>query len=142
MIDQCFYCEDGEKRKSLMFLICKLKVSTVYLFKDQKHLGRVVLKCNRHVQEVYELTDDENKQFFQELAIVAKAISKTFQPDKINYAIYGDLVPHLHVHIVPKYKDGINWGGPFSDDPSLKVILQDNEYEDIISKLKKAILSD
>lgn len=139
MADPCFYCEDGERRKSLMIEICKLKMSTVYLFRDQKHKGRVILKCNRHVNEVFELTPEENQQYFAELSLVCKAIYNTFHPDKINYAIYGDLVQHLHIHIVPKYKDGLNWGGPFVDSPDLKVTLSEQEYQELITKIKEAI---
>ncbi|MDO5351756.1 MAG: HIT family protein [Succinatimonas sp.] len=136
--DNCFYCEDGEKRKSLMIEICKFEKSTLYLNRDQKHLGRVVLKYHEHKTDPSELTVEENQQFFGELACVAKAIMELFHPDKINYAIYGDGVPHLHVHIVPKYKDGLHWGGPFLDTCEKK-LLSDSEYEDLIAKFKQVL---
>ena len=100
----CFYCEDGETRKSLMIEICKLKMSTVYLNKDQKHKGRVVLKFKDHKTEVCDLTPEENQIFFSELSKVVKAIVNLYHPDKVNYGIYGDLVPHLHIHIVPNIR--------------------------------------
>ena len=48
-------------------------------------------------------------------------------PDKVNYATYGDKVSHLHVHVVPKYENGPDWGGPFKDDRT-PVILSEEEY--------------
>ena len=135
----CFYCEDGETRKSLMIEICKLKMSTVYLNKDQKHKGRVVLKFKDHKTEVCDLTPEENQNFFSELSKVVKAIVNLYHPDKVNYGIYGDLVPHLHIHIVPKYKDGLQWGGPFKDDVP-KVTLSDDEYTQMVAELKAEIL--
>lgn len=38
---------------------------------------------------------------------VACAMHEIFNPDKVNY---GDTGHHLHFHLVPKYKDGYEWG--------------------------------
>ena len=59
--------------------------------------------------------------------------------DKLNYAVYGDLSPHLHVHIVPKYKGGVSWGQPFSDSLP-KVLLTDAEYDAMIADLRAKLL--
>jgi diadenosine tetraphosphate (Ap4A) HIT family hydrolase len=40
----------------------------------------------------------------RDVAQVAAAIEKAFQPDKIHYSAFGDTMPHVHFHIVPKYK--------------------------------------
>ena len=93
MQENCFYCEDGEKRRSLMIEICKLEVSTVYLNRDQKHKGRCVLKLNEHKTDFSELTPEENAAFARDLRRLAIALNKLYSPDKINYAVYGDLVP-------------------------------------------------
>ena len=47
---------------------------------------------------------------------MAEAVSKFARADKINCAIYGDLVSHFHVHVVPKRKGELQWGRPFTDD--------------------------
>lgn len=137
-MSSCFYCEDGQTRKDLMIEILKLKTSTVYLNRDQKHKGRLVLKFKDHKTEVCQLTPEENQQFFNELSVVCQAMVNLFHPDKINYGIYGDGVPHLHIHIVPKYKDGLQWGGPFKDDVP-KVLLSDEEYQDLVNSYKNEI---
>lgn len=140
MKENCFYCEDGEKRRSLMIEICKLEVSTVYLNKDQKHKGRCVLKFNDHKTDFSALTPEENAAFARDLRKLACALNKLYCPDKINYAVYGDLVPHLHVHVVPKYKDALQWGGPFTDDIEKK-LLTPNEYEIEVSRIRKELES-
>ena len=52
-MSECFYCEDGEKRKSLMIEICKLNYSTIYLNRNQKYPGRCVVKLNEHKTEYF-----------------------------------------------------------------------------------------
>ena len=135
MTCECFYCEDKEKRRSLMIEICKLSVSTLYLNRDQKHLGRCVLKLNEHKTDLSALSTEENAAFFGDLRRVSQALNKSYAPDKINYAIYGDLVPHLHVHIVPKYAEGLQWGGPFTDDIPKKTLAEE-EYAAMIEAIK------
>ncbi len=134
-MSDCFYCENGEKLRSLMIEVCQLPYSIVYLNRDQKHRGRVILVFKGHKEEYFQFTHKENQGYFEDLSIVAKAIFNAFQPDKINYATFGDLVPHAHMHIVPKYKDGLQWGRPFNDGVD-KVFLSDEEYEATIMLLK------
>ena len=134
----CFYCQDDDRRKALMIEIMKLGSSTLYLFRDQKNRGRCVLKLNDHKTDLSQLSDDEYGLFTRELRAVARALTALFHPDKINYAIYGDLVPHLHVHIVPKRKDGPQWGSPFSDSVPKK-ILSDEEYEGLVSSIREEV---
>ena len=49
-----------------------------------------------------------------DVALTSEVLQVIFCPDKINYAIYGDIVNHFHMHIVPKYKDKKNWGSPYN----------------------------
>ena len=107
---ECFYCEkDNEKRKALMLDVCELPYSIVYLFRDQKNKGRCVVAFKGHKTEYFQLTPEENAGYFADVAKVAKVLDELYHPDKINYATYGDGMPHVHVHIVPKYKGGVSW---------------------------------
>ena len=138
-MNTCFYCENGEKLRSLMIEICELPYSKVYLNRDQKHRGRCIVALKAHKTEYFQLTPEENAGYFAEVSKVAMAIFDLYHPDKINYATYGDGVPHVHVHIVPKYRDGLNWGAPF-DDTLPKVLLSDEEYGEMIAALREEIL--
>lgn len=136
---ECFYCEDGEKRKSLMVEICRLNYSTVYLNRNQKFPGRCVVKFKDHKTEYFQLTKEERDGYFEEVAATARAIFALYHPDKINYATFGDLVPHVHIHIVPKYQGGADWGSPF-DDTQGGVQLEEQEYRQKAEELKHEIL--
>ena len=135
----CFYCENGEKLRSLMIEICELKYSKVYLNRDQKHPGRCIVALKGHKTEYFQMTPEENAGYFAEVSKVAKAIYDLYKPDKINYATFGDGVPHVHVHVVPKYKGGVSWGKPFSDSLP-KVLLTDAEYDAMIADLRAKLL--
>lgn len=138
-MDNCFYCENGEKLKSLMIEICRLEYADVYLNRDQKHKGRIVVKFKGHKTEYFQLTKEENAGFFAELALAAQAVFNLYRPDKVNYATFGDGVPHVHVHVVPKYRDGLNWGAPF-DDTLEKHLLSEEAYGDMVKEIREEIM--
>jgi len=59
----------------------------------------------RHVPDVSEMTEDELSRFWREIAIVGRAMTEVFQPCHLNYDLLGNLVPHVHVHIVSRFVD-------------------------------------
>jgi diadenosine tetraphosphate (Ap4A) HIT family hydrolase len=65
-----------------------------------------------HVAEPTELTEDEAAGYWLEVLRVGRAIEDRFQPIKMNYEILGNTVPHLHTHLVPRYRDDANPGLP------------------------------
>ena len=111
----------------------------VYLFRDQTHKGKCIVVYNTcHRTEWYQLSKEEQSQFIHAVSRTAKAIAEVFSPDKINYATYGDKVSHLHVHVVPKYQDGPDWGEPFKDSRQA-VLISEEEYQERVERIKAAL---
>lgn len=117
----CPYCSKGEALDKFGVLAFETETSEVIVFKDQHHKGRAIVAYkNDHVAEIQDLNDEERNAFMKDVSDVAKAIQKAYNPDRINYGAYGDTLGHLHIHLVPKYKDGFEWGGTF--------VMNTNEY--------------
>ena len=139
MKDQnCGYCMREEKPELLDgfgIFICKLSVSDLILFKEQSHPGRCIVAYKDHVSELTDLSDGDRNAFFADVARASRAIHAAFHPDKVNYGAYGDTGCHLHFHLVPKYRDGFEWGGVFEMNPGLKTLPPEG-YEEMIQKIK------
>mgnify|MGYP000097892054 CR=1 FL=1 len=138
MNENCAYCMEGELVNLFGIKIGELESSKLYLFREQSHKGRVIVAHKKHVSELIELTDEERNDYFADVAKVARAIHKVFNPDKVNYGAYGDTGHHLHFHIVPKYKGGEEWGSTFEMN-SGKTILTDAEYEEMAEAIRQAL---
>lgn len=119
-----------------MIEVAPLPFSTLYLFKEQSHPGRCVVAYRAHVNELFELSDPELVGFTRDVARAAKAIKAAFNPNKINYGAYSDKLPHLHMHLVPKYDGGVNWGSPFEMMPANKKLLGEADYAAMIAAIK------
>lgn len=69
---------------------------------------------------------------------VACAMHEIFNLDKVNYGAYGDTEHHLHFHLVPKYKDGYEWGGVFAMNPGVKT-LSEEAYQEMVEKYREVL---
>ena len=134
-ISECLYCQNNDTLHHLMIKIGDLEVSQLFLFKEQSYPGRCNVVYKDHGIEFHELSEEQRNAFMRDVAKVAKAIAAIFNPDKINYGAYADTLSHLHMHIVPKYKNGYGFGGVFEMNPQ-KVELSDVEYAELIEKIK------
>lgn len=139
MKDQnCAYCMQGDLAAKFAYPVCEMETGYLYLFKEQSKRGRVILAYKDHVSEMVNISDGERNAFFADVARAAKAVHEVFHPNKVNYGAYGDTGCHLHMHIVPKYEGGDEWGGTFAMNPD-KVYLTEAEYEEMAEALRKAL---
>ena len=135
-LPDCQYCRKDQRLHDLMIEVAPLGASTLYLFKEQTHRGRCVIAYKAHVNEVFELSDSELTAFMRDVARAAKAIKQAFNPNKINYGAYSDKLPHLHMHLVPKYDGGASWGAPFEMMPANKKLLTEAEYAATVAAIR------
>ena len=131
----CGYCMRGELLEKFGIFICELDVSSLILFKEQSKPGRVIVAYKDHVSEIVNISEEERNAFMADVTRAAKALHAAFKPNKVNYGAYGDTGCHLHMHLVPKYEGGDEWGGTFQMNPG-KVYLSDEEYAEMIEKIK------
>lgn len=139
----CYYCERDEAFRELLFELCDLRISKVFLCKDQTLPGRCTIMFNGgHYDELYQIPKAERDLFLDDVCLLAQTIQELFRADKINYAIYGDNVTHVHFTICPKYRGRLGFGGPFVlfPDPSERVYLDPLEYDERMQLLRTALL--
>jgi diadenosine tetraphosphate (Ap4A) HIT family hydrolase len=74
--------------------------------------GYTCVVVRRHVAEPFELDEPELTAFWTESMSVAAALDELLQPSKMNYEIHGNTIPHLHLHLFPRFP-----GDPFEGRP-------------------------
>lgn len=63
---------------------------------------RVIL--NRHIGEMTDLSLPERERLMRVVLACEQVVRNLFRPDKINLASLGNLVPHLHWHVIARYR--------------------------------------
>jgi diadenosine tetraphosphate (Ap4A) HIT family hydrolase len=135
-MENCRYCS---RTTDIVEVVADFEVSTLYITKDQTYRGRCILAIKEHKTEVFQLSADEVEAFGRDMAKASKAIYEAFKPDKINYAAFGDTYPHLHFHLVPKYKGSKSWGGPFDLTPNSDEVLAAEELTGLIERIRERL---
>lgn len=76
----------------------------VVLVEDIDYPGLCRVIWNRHIKEMTDLSSPDRQHFMTTVFTVEEALREVLQPDKINLASLGNLTPHLHWHIIPRYR--------------------------------------
>lgn len=84
----------------------------VVLVDDAQYPGfcRVIWKA--HVREMSDLEVLERILFMDAVWQTEAAVREVMQPHKMNIASLGNLVPHLHWHVIPRYEDDAHFPAP------------------------------
>lgn len=135
----CMYCAENENLTNIMIPICDVDGFKLYLHKNQTYLGRSILAYNDHVATVAEMDSEVCKSFFAAAQKVTRALTEVLHPGQINLGMYADKVRHAHIHFAPKYEGGPDWGGIFQMNPLPEKHLSQEEYEELIDRIKAAI---
>jgi len=106
--DSCHFCGDLSGRS-----FYSGRTSEALLERHAVAPGHVaVVFRGRHVADLGDLTPEELALYWRDVQHVSRAIGKAFAPCHVNYLLLGNLVPHLHVHVVPRYLDDSTPGMP------------------------------
>ncbi len=73
------------------------------------HPATYRLVWNTHVAEFSELPQLQRMACVDALALVEREIVRQLRPRKINLAALGNLVPHLHWHVIPRWDWDPHW---------------------------------
>jgi diadenosine tetraphosphate (Ap4A) HIT family hydrolase len=87
---------------------------------DYPGFCRIILE--RHVSEMTDLSAPERERLMNAVFAAEAALRELVAPDKINLASLGNAVPHLHWHVIPRYRDDSHfprpiWAGPCRSAP-------------------------
>ena len=74
---------------------------------DYPGFCRVIL--NAHVKEMSDLPPPERQVLMAVVFAVEAALREEAHPDKINLACLGNVVPHVHWHVIPRWADDPNF---------------------------------
>ncbi len=76
----------------------------VILVEHERFPGFCRIVWNDHAAELTDLDDADQAWLMRLVARVERVVREVMAPDKVNLAAFGNMVPHLHWHIIPRYR--------------------------------------
>lgn len=100
--------------------LCDLKAELVYrddklsviLVDDAAYPGFCRVIWNAHVKEMSDLVPADRLALNDAVWEVEMAMRAVMVPEKVNLASLGNMTPHLHWHVIPRYLDDAHFPNP------------------------------
>lgn len=105
---------------------------------DPQYPGFCRVVWRDHVAEMTDLAPAERNHLLAVVMATEAALRRLMQPAKINLASFGNMVPHLHWHVIPRFSDDRHfpepvWGreqraGTVRDGPDARTLATEIEH--------------
>jgi diadenosine tetraphosphate (Ap4A) HIT family hydrolase len=106
MTTGCVFCEGEGGRRLWHDARCRVVLA------DEPFAGFCRVIWNAHVCEMTDLDAPDRAHFMQVVYAVESALRALLLPTKMNLASLGNVVPHLHWHVIPRYADDSHFPQP------------------------------
>jgi diadenosine tetraphosphate (Ap4A) HIT family hydrolase len=139
----CTLCKDELKPEEGQ-LIWRGDDCRVILVNDPDLPGFCRVIWNRHVAEMSDLTYGEREHLMTLVFAVEEAVRHVMHPDKVNLAALGNMVPHIHWHVIPRFKDdaffpGSVWSQKMRETPASILSIRKERVLQLPEKMRAAI---
>lgn len=136
-MSDCIMCTRWQDEAELR--IIELEHCYVQLNRDQFFPGYTFVFTREHVSELFHLNHEVRQGIVEEVNRVAEALFQVYQPAKMNYELLGNMVPHMHWHLVPRFSNDPLWPRPIWSEPHEEKQLSRNEYVREIGRICDAL---
>ena len=107
-------------RQPMLCELCELAVEPVYrddklaviLVDDPNYPGFCRVVWNEHVKEMSDLAPADRLALNDAVWHVELAVREVMAPGKVNVASLGNMTPHLHWHVIPRFADDAHFPNP------------------------------
>jgi diadenosine tetraphosphate (Ap4A) HIT family hydrolase len=127
LIDRC-------RSSSFPDFVAELPNSFVILGDAQFYRGYCVVFARSHVSEIHLMPPEEARALFDETVAVGRAVAASTNPLKLNYECLGNIEPHVHWHVFPRFASDPMRSAPVWVRPEgeRKVELEDSDRLSLI----------
>lgn len=87
--------------------LCQLR-----LINDQQYPWFILVPRRHGVKDVIDLTVTDQHQLWAESRALSHYLRQDYQPDKLNVAALGNMVPQLHLHHIARFMQDRSWPAP------------------------------
>ncbi|NMR24885.1 HIT domain-containing protein [Pseudoalteromonas sp. NEC-BIFX-2020_015] len=84
----------------------------VLLMNDSQYPWFILVPRQAGLKESIDLSDDDQIVLMNESAKLSHLLQSIFNPDKLNVAALGNMVPQLHIHHIARFKTDVAWPAP------------------------------
>ncbi|MCP3139176.1 HIT family protein [Pyxidicoccus xibeiensis] len=133
--EACVICRQGVPHD----VIAELESCWVTMGEESPMQGYCCLVFRRHAVELHDLTPDEGAAFMHDIQRVSRILQSLTGAVKLNYEVHGNTLPHLHMHLFPRYVGDAFEGGPINPRAVKGPVYAPGECEALKQRVRAAL---
>jgi len=103
--------------------------------------GTCYLLSREHYVELFDMEEPALLGFMQEAQIAARVLKQVTGAFRINYEVHGNTVPHLHLHLLPRYLDDPFAGKPIDYNRIEPPVYGSGEFDGFVRQMRERLES-
>lgn len=92
--------------------VTDLPLCRVLLMNEARYPWLILVPRRESLREIHELLPADRQQLWEESDHVSRVLTALSQPDKLNIAALGNIVPQLHIHHIARFQTDAAWPAP------------------------------
>lgn len=136
--ENCPYCQKADDSSNSVTI--KMFKHSEFCAHPQVSLkGTCYLISREHFVELFDMDPASLSGFMQEVQLAARVLKEVTGAFKINYEIHGNTVPHLHLHLFPRYLNDPFAGTAIDYSRINPPVYQEGEFEKFVSHMQNLL---
>jgi diadenosine tetraphosphate (Ap4A) HIT family hydrolase len=131
----CPICKQGQPHD----ILATLEATWVTMQEAAPVRGYACLVSRTHVVEVHDLDDASSQAFMRDVRRLSGAVQAATGAVKLNYEIHGNTLPHLHMHIFPRYPGDQFEGRPIDPKAVIQPVYQPGQLKALRGKVLQSL---
>lgn len=138
-MNTCFFCNNSG---GTVLFNCDL-YRIILVDEETDYPGFVRIVLNKHVKEITDLNEHDAVSLFRVVFASERIVRDVYLPDKVNIASLGNVTPHIHWHIIPRFLADKHYPNPIWGEvthsgyvPTAEIL---NARQGLIDKFKSFI---
>ncbi len=103
---------------------------------EKSEIPWLIIFTNENIKEFSQCNDKTKIEILRCLDIIEKEMLEYFEPAKINIASFGNYVPHVHFHIMARFKEDSYFPEPIWGKKQREANLNLPSFDKFIEKIK------
>jgi diadenosine tetraphosphate (Ap4A) HIT family hydrolase len=133
--EHCGVCRRGVPGDA----VAVLEACWVGMPQDGPMRGYCFLMLLDHAVELHDLAPEVAAAFMRDAQAVSAAVQRLTGAVKMNYEIHGNTVPHLHMHLFPRYPGDPFVGAPIDPRAIRHAVYAPGEHPLMLRALREAL---
>lgn len=117
------------------------KQNDFYIQVHESEIPWLKIFTKEKYKELTDVPKPLRKKLYEVMEIIEEQMLEFYKPEKINIAAFGNYLPHVHIHVMARFKEDSYFPEPMWGEKQREAKLNLGAPEVFYEKLKKALAS-